>query len=87
MADVPDRSSGTGREPLMSRQAVKAFTTFSDATLWREIARGHFPAPVSISKNRKVFLRSEVEAWMQRRIAAARRPEHVGRGSKRTEQA
>jgi predicted DNA-binding transcriptional regulator AlpA len=41
----------------------------SDTTLWRMWSKGDFPKPITISANRKVWLKSEIEAWMTSRVA------------------
>lgn len=46
----------------------------SRATIWREQQKPHadFPKPIKLTVGRVAFLRSELEAWTERRIAASR---------------
>jgi predicted DNA-binding transcriptional regulator AlpA len=56
----------TGFCGFYSRHDIKKLTTWSDATLWRRIKEGAFPAPLQISRNRVGWLRADVEAWLLR---------------------
>ena len=60
-------------ERLMSEPEVRrASGDLSRSTRWRLIRRGEFPKPVLISKNRVAWLGSEIQEWIQRRVAASR---------------
>ena len=67
---------------FLSKPEVLRIAGFSAATLWREVNAGHFPAPVSISAQRKGFLESEVRAWIANRIASRRNAAQEDRGIK-----
>lgn len=61
------------RERFMSNPEVQHVSgKLSRSTLWRLIKAGLFPAPILISKNRKAWLESEVQAWIQKQVAASR---------------
>jgi prophage regulatory protein len=50
--------------PVFLRQAqVLAMVPISDATLWRLVKVGRFPAPVKLSPNVTAWRSDEVRAW------------------------
>ncbi|UXT40794.1 AlpA family phage regulatory protein [Agrobacterium tumefaciens] len=55
---------------LMSPKEAAAATTFSAVQLTLLSDVDQFPKPVKISARRIAFVRSEVEAWIDQRIAA-----------------
>jgi len=55
---------------LMSPKEAASETTFSAVQLGILSATGHFPQPVQISTRRIAYVRSEVSAWLDERIAA-----------------
>jgi prophage regulatory protein len=59
---------------FVGKPEVLRIVGFSQATLWREVRAGRFPAPVPISANRVGFLESEVKAWMADRIGRRASP-------------
>jgi predicted DNA-binding transcriptional regulator AlpA len=57
---------------LRVRQLVKGqapILPFSDATLWRKVKAGEFPAPVKISTKVTAWRASDVRAWVDRQGA------------------
>lgn len=65
------RITMTERLPrLMSPKEAAAATTFSAVQLTLLSDVDQFPKPVKISARRIAFVRSEVEAWIDQRIAA-----------------
>ncbi len=48
---------------FMRERDVLGATSFSHATLWREIKRGKFPKPVPISPGRVGWRESAIAAW------------------------
>jgi prophage regulatory protein len=62
--DVPTTADG-----FAGLKSVLELTSLSRSTLYREIARGHFPKSHKLSLGRVGWLRSEVEAWMAARAA------------------
>lgn len=42
---------------------VKRRTTLSTTTIWRLVRKGAFPAPISLSPNRKAWSSAAVEKW------------------------
>lgn len=44
-------------------------------TIWRKIKAESFPSPVPLGDNSVGFVESEIEEWMQTRIAARPKPE------------
>jgi len=64
---APRPRDGQSPAALIDRRAVEEATTLSRSTLYRLIARGHFPRPVSISANRRAWRVAEVEEWLRTR--------------------
>ena len=46
------------------KQVLKIYFPASEATLYRAIRKGIFPAPVEISPNRRVWLVEELDNWL-----------------------
>lgn len=42
---------------------------FSKSTLRREVKAGRFPQPVKLSKGRRGYIESELQAWLAARLA------------------
>ena len=61
-------------ERILRLQAVKARCGLSRSTIYARIARGEFPAPISLGARSIGFLESEVSAWIEARIDASRNP-------------
>jgi prophage regulatory protein len=59
-------------EVLLRIKAVKEKTGLKHATLYKLIADGKFPKPIKLSERCVGWLLSEVEAFIQDRIAAGR---------------
>jgi predicted DNA-binding transcriptional regulator AlpA len=58
-----NRTKGTGvRRP---RTARRGLLPFSNATLWRKVAAGEFPAPVKLSNRVTAWRCEDVRAWME----------------------
>jgi prophage regulatory protein len=58
-------------ERLLRRKTVKEITGKSDAGLYNDKT---FPRPIKIGARASAWIASEVEAWIQAKIAAARPP-------------
>jgi prophage regulatory protein len=61
-----------GNEALLRINAVKEKTGLKQAMLYALIAQGEFPKPIKLTKRCSAWLLSEVEAFIQSRIAASR---------------
>ena len=59
-------------EKLLRINAVKEKTGLKHAMLYALMAEGKFPKPVKLSKRCVAWLLSEVEAFIQKRIAVSR---------------
>lgn len=55
---------------LMSLTEVTEATTMSRFLISALAKEGHFPKPIPLTVKRIAFVRSEVEAWIDSRIAA-----------------
>jgi predicted DNA-binding transcriptional regulator AlpA len=79
---MPDRhlQFPTNDEPLVapmgdrivSSREARIITGLSATTMWRERRHKRFPEPVQLSPHRKGYVASELYAWLQARIDAAR---------------
>ncbi len=56
-------------ETLLSLRAVLSCTSLSRSTVYRFMALGQFPKPVALG-SRKAWLASEIQDWIDARIAA-----------------
>lgn len=52
------------REPV-----VEGVTGLSASTIDREVAAGRFPAPIRLTPRAKGWLESEIDAWLEARVA------------------
>jgi prophage regulatory protein len=57
------------RPELLSRDDVARLTGLSPATVERYRRKGNLPAPIRLGPNRIAWVRSELEAWIAKRIA------------------
>ena len=58
-------------EMVSYRGAIK-MTSLGERTIRRLVAAGDFPEPVRLTPRRLAFVKSEVAAWIARRVADAR---------------
>ena len=58
---------------ILRLPAVKTNTGLSRSTIYLRIAQGAFPKPVSLGGRAVGWLESEVQDWLQGRIAASRK--------------
>ncbi len=63
-------AAGPLSDVLLRLPAVKAATGLSRSTIYDWIAKGQFPQPIPLGGNLVGWLASEIEAWIQARIAA-----------------
>jgi prophage regulatory protein len=56
---------------VLDLEGVIALTTLSQSTIYAMAKRGEFPKQKKIGPNRVVWLRSEVVAWLEEKLAAA----------------
>lgn len=56
--------------PLMSPKEAAAAVSLSRPLLTMMAAEGHFPKPVRLTERRIAFVRAEVQAWINEKIAA-----------------
>jgi prophage regulatory protein len=66
---MPDQNPS---EKFLRLPSVRQRIPYSRATIYRLIALGEFPRPVSLGARAVAWRESEVDAWMQSRIAALR---------------
>ena len=56
-------------ERFLTINEVRERVTLSKTHIYRLIRAGHFPAPVPLGPHRTAFLESEVQEWMDSRVA------------------
>lgn len=59
-------------EPLVDMKFITKFTGLTDKWFYKLIQEGRFPKPIKLGRSSRWF-RSEVNAWLQERIAKSRR--------------
>ena len=59
-------------EIILRLPAVKAATGLSRSTIYERISAGTFPKPIPLGDHAVGWLESEVGAWIQQRVTAAR---------------
>jgi prophage regulatory protein len=60
-------------ESFLRLRQVTALVGLSRSAIYARIKEGTFPKPVPIGPRTVAFIASEVEAWVQARIAGSRR--------------
>ena len=63
-------------DKFLKIRAVMALTGLSRSTIYLKIKSGEFPKPIKQGSHAIAFLESEVDAWMQERVAASRNSSH-----------
>jgi prophage regulatory protein len=59
-------------DPVLRFPAVKAITGLARSTIYLKIGRNEFPKPISLGDRAVGFLQSDIEKWLQQRIALSR---------------
>jgi prophage regulatory protein len=55
---------------LLNHESLKAKgITYSRVQLWRLVRAGKFPAPIKVGENRNAWVESEIDTWIEKRIA------------------
>lgn len=62
-------------ERLLKRAEVLSRIGFGQSKLFAEVAAGRFPRPVSIGRNRKAWLESEVDTWIAEQASKRSEPQ------------
>jgi prophage regulatory protein len=60
-------------DSILRLPAAKARTGLSRSTIYALVARGEFPKQISLSSRAVGWMASEVDAWLQARIAQSRK--------------
>lgn len=55
---------------LLSLNSVERRLSLSKSTIYREIAKGHFPKQIRLSPGRVGWIDSEVDEWIEERRAS-----------------
>jgi len=68
-------------ESLIRLPEVKARTGLSRSSIYQFIRDGMFPSPVKLSPRAVAWVSSEIQAWLEARIAASRKPVVLARAA------
>lgn len=67
--EVPVNPGAPALERLIGRKEVLLLIGISNATLWRWIKAGRFPAPMKIGKKKVAWRSSVLATWIAQRTA------------------
>ncbi len=59
-------------QSLIRLSEVLKRVPYSRSTIYLKVARGEFPQPVSLGARAVAWVQADVDAWIDRRIAAGR---------------
>jgi len=59
-------------QQILKLTEVKLITGLSGSTIYRLISQGDFPKQIKLSERSSGWLKSEVDQWLNERIAASR---------------
>ena len=65
-------SSSLLDEPLVDMKFITTLTGLTDKWFYKQIQEGQFPKPIKLGRSSR-WQKSEVEAWLQERIAESQR--------------
>jgi prophage regulatory protein len=57
---------------LLRRPEVESKTGMCRSTIYEQVARGEFPAPIKLGRRASAWLEADIERWIADRIAASR---------------
>lgn len=60
---------------IRQAQLIPAIVPFSNATLWRKVKDGSFPAPVKLSPRVTAWEAGKIRKWIAERAAEAPQPQ------------
>jgi prophage regulatory protein len=60
----------SGRRRVLKLAEVEAVSGLKRSVLYEKIAEGTFPAPIALTPTARGWLESEIDAWLDQRIAA-----------------
>lgn len=63
---------------ILRLPAVKARTGLSRSTIYLRVATGTFPRPISLGARAVGWLESDIQMWIDERVASSRRMRQVG---------
>ncbi|MGL5455527.1 MAG: helix-turn-helix transcriptional regulator [Citrobacter telavivensis] len=66
-----NNTTGLLNDQLVDMTFITTYTEMTDKWFYRLISEGQFPKPIKLGRSSR-WLKSEVEAWMQQRIADSR---------------
>lgn len=63
-------------EQILKIYEVQSITGLSRTTIYRMVSANTFPKQIKLGERSSGWLKSEVEAWLNNRIATSRRSHH-----------
>ena len=60
---------GAPKRCLITLKSVIERTTISKTRIYEAVRSGTFPRPVPVGERRRAWLESEIEAWIEARVA------------------
>ncbi|WP_329911905.1 AlpA family transcriptional regulator [Serratia quinivorans] len=69
--NTADTHQFSTEDPLIDMTFITSFTGMTDKWFYKLILEGAFPKPIKFGRSSRWF-KSEVEAWVQQRIAQSR---------------
>lgn len=57
---------------LLRLPKVEALTGYKRSTIYKLIKEGKFPAPIALGDRASAWIESEIQGWIESRIAASR---------------
>lgn len=61
-------------QKIIRRREVQTKTGKSRSSMYADISRGNFPKPIKIGSRAVGWLESDVDAWIESRVAESRTP-------------
>ena len=62
-------------QQILKLKELKLITRLSGASIYRKARQGTFPSPIKLGERSSGWLTSEVDQWLEERIAASRNGE------------
>ena len=62
-------------QQILKLKELKLLTRLSSGSIYRKARQGTFPSPIKLSERSSGWLASEVDQWLEERIAASRNGE------------
>lgn len=67
-----NQNTRSRKAQILRRREVESLTGLSCSTIYRLMDKGEFPRPIRLSANSVGWLESDLEQWLEQRIADSR---------------